>query len=181
MKVNGTKTSGERDMTTSGAETAQRRRKIKQLEDYRGIAPDKVLHDIREKGNLLRRSTAVHVNATCFGGGVVEILDSLVLLMNDLGIRTDWRTLHGTPNFFEVTKKFHNALQGNNLDFSDEELQTYTFINEKFAQYALLDHDFTVIHDPQPCALAHFVPHTAPWVWRCHIDLTKPSNSPGNS
>jgi len=117
----------------------------------------------------------VHVNATSYGGGVAEILDNFVLLMNDLGIRTDWRVLHGVPDFFEVTKKFHNALQGADLSFSDEELDLYKFINYKFAQFVDLSHDFVIIHDPQPAALVHDVDHKNPWVWRCHIDITKPN------
>jgi trehalose synthase len=95
--------------------------------------------------------------------------------MNDLGIRTDWRVLHGIPDFFEVTKKFHNALQGADITFSDEELELYKYINKKFAQFADLSHDFVIIHDPQPAALVDYVPHSAPWVWRCHIDITKPN------
>ncbi len=149
--------------------------RIKHFEDYRGIADDAVLKEIQEKAKTLQGATVAHVNATSYGGGVAEILDSFVLLMNDLGIRTDWRVLHGIPDFFEVTKKFHNALQGQELSFSKEELDLYKFINEKFARFAFLDHDYVIIHDPQPCALVRHIAHTSPWVWRCHIDITKPN------
>jgi trehalose synthase len=90
-------------------------------------------------------------------------------------VRTDWRVLHGSPDFFEVTKKFHNTLQGKDLSFSADEFVLYEYINQKFAQFADLGHDFVVIHDPQPCALVHYIDHAAPWVWRCHIDITKPN------
>jgi len=150
-------------------------KRIKHFEDYRGIADDAVLDEIQEKAKTIQGATVAHVNATCYGGGVAEILDSFVLLMNDLGIRTDWRVLHGIPDFFEVTKKFHNALQGQELTFSEEELDLYKFINKKFARFAFLDHDYVIIHDPQPCALVRHIPHTSPWVWRCHIDITKPN------
>ncbi|MCK5319409.1 MAG: hypothetical protein KAJ55_15970, partial [Anaerolineales bacterium] len=103
------------------------KRRIKHFEDYRGIADDAVLEEIREKAKAIQGATVAHVNATSYGGGVAEILDSFVLLMNDLGIRTDWRVLHGIPDFFEVTKKFHNALQGQELSFSEEELDLYKF------------------------------------------------------
>jgi trehalose synthase len=149
--------------------------RIKHFEDYRGIADDAVLDEIQEKAKEIQGATVAHVNATSYGGGVAEILDSFVLLMNDLGIRTDWRVLHGIPDFFEVTKKFHNALQGQELSFSAEELELYKFINEKFARFVILDHDYVIIHDPQPCALVRHVGHTSPWVWRCHIDITKPN------
>ena len=149
--------------------------RIKQFEDYRGVADDAVMDEIQAKAKTLQGATVAHVNATCYGGGVAEILENFVLLMNDLGIRTDWRVLHGTPDFFEVTKKFHNALQGQDLSFSEEELELYRFTNENFAHFAFLDHDYVIIHDPQPCALVQYTPHTSPWVWRCHIDITKPN------
>jgi trehalose synthase len=148
---------------------------LKQIEDYRGVAGDDMIDEIKAKSNDLQGSSFVHVNATSYGGGVAEILDNFVLLMNDLGIRTDWRVLHGVPDFFEVTKKFHNALQGADLTFSDEELELYQFINRKFAQFVDLSHDYVIIHDPQPAALVEYVEHKAPWVWRCHIDITKPN------
>lgn len=149
--------------------------KIKQLADYRGIVSDAVIDEIGVKARDLKGATVVHVNATNFGGGVAEILDNLIPLMNDIGLRADWRVLHGVPDFFEVTKKFHNALQGQDLVFDDQELQLFMFINEKFARFAFLDHDFVIIHDPQPAALVQYVAHTNPWVWRCHIDITHPS------
>lgn len=149
--------------------------KIKRVEDYRGIAKNEVLDQLQTKAAELKDASLVHVNATSFGGGVAEILDNFVLLMNDLGIQTDWRVLHGTPDFFEITKKFHNALQGNEGAFTPQELDLYKFTNFKFAQFAQLDHDYVIIHDPQPCALVEYVPHDAPWVWRCHIDITHPN------
>lgn len=149
--------------------------KHKQLADYKDVVGQDVLEEIRAKARPLENATVVHVNATSFGGGVAEILDNLVPLMNDLGLRTDWRILHGILEFFKVTKKFHNALQGQDLEFSEDDLALYQFINEKFARFAFLDHDFVIIHDPQPCALVRYVPHSAPWVWRCHIDITHPN------
>lgn len=163
------------DETVKADQTLRRKRKFKKIEDYRGITSDEVLQEIKEKAGQLKKATVVHVNATSFGGGVAEILDNLVPLMNDLGIRTDWRVLHGAPDFFEVTKKLHNTLQGQDIKFTDNELELYQLINEKFARFAFLDHDFAIIHDPQPCALVRFVQHTNPWIWRCHIDVTRPN------
>ncbi|MFQ6673197.1 MAG: glycosyltransferase [Fidelibacterota bacterium] len=148
---------------------------MKHLDDYRGIVSDEVLEAIRAKGRLLSHATLAHVNATAFGGGVAEILDNLVLLMNDVGVETDWRVLHGTPDFFEVTKKFHNALQGQDIRFSEKELDLYKFMSEKFSRFASLQHDCVIIHDPQPLPLVHHVDHSAPWVWRCHIDMLHPN------
>ncbi len=151
------------------------KRSLRKVEDYRGIAPPETIEALQSRAAELRGATVAHVNATNYGGGVAEILDNFVLLMNDLGIRTDWRVIHGIPEYFEVTKKFHNALQGQDLSFSEEELSLYLYINEKFARFAFLDHDFVIIHDPQPCALVQYVAHEAPWIWRCHIDITRPN------
>ncbi len=148
---------------------------LKKIEDYREVVQDSVIDEITTKATDLRGASVVHVNATSYGGGVAEILDNFVLLMNDLGIRTDWRVLHGIPDFFEVTKKFHNALQGADIHFSEEELELYKYINNKFAQFVDLSHDYVIIHDPQPAALVEYVNHTNPWVWRCHIDITTPN------
>jgi trehalose synthase len=147
--------------------------KLKQLADYQGVVPEGVLDEIYEKAGLLKGASMVHVNATAIGGGVAEILDNFVLLMNDVGVRTDWRVLHGTPDFFEVTKKFHNTLQGNReLNFSEEELELYRIVNHRFASWVDLDHDFVIIHDPQPAALVEYYDHSHPWVFRLHIDIT---------
>ncbi len=150
--------------------------KLKQLTDYSGVVADEVLDEIYEKAAKLGGARMVHVNATSQGGGVAEILDNLVLLMNDAGLRTDWRVLHGTPEFFEVTKKFHNTLQGEReLSFTEEEFELYRFVNRRFARFVDLDHDFVIIHDPQPVALVEYVSNGRPWVWRCHIDITDPN------
>ncbi|GMR10991.1 MAG: glycosyltransferase [Anaerolineae bacterium] len=146
---------------------------LKQLADYQGVAPAGVLDEIYEKAGLLKGASMVHVNATAIGGGVAEILDNFVLLMNDAGVRTDWRVLHGTLDFFEITKKFHNTLQGNReLSFSEDELELYRIVNHRFASWADLDHDFVIIHDPQPAALVEYYDHSRPWVFRLHIDIT---------
>jgi len=82
------------------------------LEDFRTIVPDETLAEIYKRARGLYGKHIVHINSTSQGGGVAEILHSLVLLMNDVGISTGWRILLGSPDFFNITKKFHNALQG---------------------------------------------------------------------
>ena len=90
------------------------------LENFRHIVPDETLAEIYARARGLYGKHIVHINSTCLGGGVAEILNSLVLLMNDVGIDTGWRILHGNPDFFGVTKKFHNALQGDRLNLSEQ-------------------------------------------------------------
>jgi trehalose synthase len=108
---------------------------------------------------------------------VAEILHSLVVLMNELKINTEWRLFKGNPDFFNVTKKFHNTLQGLEGSLPEEERKIYLDMVKRNAVMNHYDHeDFVVIHDPQPLALIdHYKERKQPWVWRCHIDITTPN------
>lgn len=144
------------------------------LEDFRTIVPDKTLAEINARARKLYGKHIVHVNSTYQGGGVAEILHSLVLLMNDVGIRTGWRILHGSPDFFNITKKFHNALQGASINLSERKKQIYLQVNDSFSKFTHIDHDCVIVHDPQPLPLIRPYTKHQPWIWRCHIDLTEP-------
>ncbi len=95
----------------------------------------------------------ININSTFYGGGVAEIINSFVPLMNDVGLDAGWRILRGAPEFFSITKKFHNALQGEEINLTEIEKYVYTQINEDFASYTHLVHDCVIIHDPQPLPL----------------------------
>ncbi len=144
------------------------------LEDFRHIVPDETLAEIYVKARRLYGKHIVHLNATYQGGGVAEILYSLVLLMNDAGIDAGWRILHGSQEFFEITKSFHNALQGAKLNLSQRKKRIYLQVNENFSKFSHLDHDCIIIHDPQPLSIIQSYRKSQPWIWRCHIDLTNP-------
>ncbi|UCF43565.1 MAG: glycosyltransferase [Planctomycetota bacterium] len=144
------------------------------LEDFRHIVPDERLAEIYSRARGLYGKHIVHVNATYQGGGVAEILYSLVMLMNDVGIETGWRILHGSQEFFEITKGFHNALQGGKLNLSERKKQIYLQVNDNFLRFTHLHHDCVIIHDPQPLSLIRTYRKRQPWIWRCHIDLTEP-------
>jgi len=148
---------------------------MKSLDDYRELVGDKVIGEIYRRARGLQGKNIVHVNSTFIGGGVAEILDSLVPLMNDVGIAADWRTLHGTPDFFTITKKFHNALQGDSINLSAIKKQLYVQTNETFCSYCHIDDDCVIVHDPQPLPIIKFYKKTQPWIWRCHVDLSEPN------
>jgi trehalose synthase len=145
------------------------------LEEFRKIVPDKTLAEIYHRAKNLYGKHIVHVNSTYMGGGVAEILYSLVMLMNDVGIDTGWRILHGTPAFFEITKSFHNALQGAHINLTENKKDLYLLVNGNYARFTHLDHDCVIVHDPQPLALIRSYRKYQPWIWRCHIDLTEPN------
>ena len=117
----------------------------------------------------------MHVSATAFGGGVSEILYTLVPLMKDVGLDVEWQVIYGREEFFNATKLMHNALQGAPEDLSDEQWETWRRYNEMNARELVGGWDVALIHDPQPAALHSLVPEKARgWVWRCHIDMSTP-------
>ncbi|MFP4083098.1 MAG: glycosyltransferase [Candidatus Aminicenantes bacterium] len=147
---------------------------MKGLDDYLPVVGEKVIAEIYQKAHRLANKHVVHINSTAHGGGVAEILNSLVLLMNDIGIDTGWRVLLGPTDFFSVTKKFHNALQGDDINLSVNKKNLYFETNERFSRFTHLNHDCVIVHDPQPLPLIKYNKKTQPWIWRCHIDITKP-------
>jgi len=144
-------------------------------ENYRKIVGDDVIAEIYKKARKLYGKYILNINSTYQGGGVAEILSSLVPLMNNTGIDAEWRILHGNPDFFTVTKKFHNAIQGAKINLTDLKKKLYTETNGDFATYTHIKHDVVMIHDPQPLPLITFYRKRQPWIWRCHIDLTNPN------
>jgi len=145
------------------------------LEDYREIVGDEVITEIYQKARSLYGKHIVHVNSTSTGGGVAEMLNSFIPLMNEIGVDTGWRILHGYYEFFNVTKSFHNSLQGADVKLNDRVKNIYLDASENFSQFTHLNHDCVIIHDPQPLPLIKYYKKHQPWVWRCHIDLSRPN------
>ncbi len=145
------------------------------LNDYRKIVGDKIISEIYKKARGLYGKSIIHLNSTYMGGGVAEILNSLVPLFNDIGIDAGWRVIHGNPDLFNITKKFHNALQGDKINLSEMKKNLYIQTSEDFSVYTHLDHDCVIIHDPQPLPLIKFYKKRQPWVWRCHVDISNPN------
>ncbi len=145
------------------------------IESYRKIAGDEAIAKIYRTARKLYGKYILNINSTYQGGGVAEMLSSLVPLMNRTGIDAEWRILHGNPDFFTVTKKFHNALQGASIHLTDLKKNLYVNTNSTFSIYTHVKHDAVMIHDPQPLPLITFYKKRQPWIWRCHIDLTAPN------
>jgi trehalose synthase len=143
------------------------------LADYEAIVGTEKIGELHRLADGLQDLTFTHVNSTMVGGGVAEMLHSLIPLFKDLGIETRWEVIKGSPLFFKTTKSFHNALQGNDIEIADEMLDRYLEINRRNAEVLDLDADVVVIHDPQPLSLIEHRPAGCNrWIWRCHIDLT---------
>ncbi|MBD3276811.1 MAG: glycosyltransferase [Candidatus Aegiribacteria sp.] len=145
------------------------------LEDYLNIVGDEEIARILRKASRLYRKHFVHMNSTYHGGGVAEMLSTLVPLTNDANVDAGWRILHGDRDFFSITKQFHNALQGGELKLTDAKKRIYLDNNREFSIFTHIDHDAVVIHDPQPLPLIRTYQKTQPWIWRCHIDISSPN------
>jgi trehalose synthase len=149
----------------------------RQLDDYRPIVGDDCLAHIRALAEPLQGARVVHVNATAFGGGVAEMLVTLVPLMRDVGLDAGWQVIQGKDEFFNVTKACHNGLQGMDIPFTEDMKAIWRRYNEMNAARFEGQYDFVVVHDPQPAGLLHFHGRETGkhWAWRCHIDTSHPN------
>ena len=145
------------------------------VESYEPLVGAKSVERILNKAAKLSDIHIANINSTYYGGGVAEILSSLTLLMNGAGVRTGWRVIQGRPDFFSITKKMHNALQGGEINLSDLKQDIYEEVVSENAMRIHLDHDIVIVHDPQPLPLIDHFRKKAPWIWRCHVDLSKPN------
>jgi len=145
------------------------------LKAYYGIAPKGDLLLIERLCCKLEGKRLLHINSTREGGGVAEILHRMIPLLQDFGIDARWEIIQGSPEFFDVTKKIHNSLQGSVERFTEEMWQLHYETNKKNAERLDLSADGIFIHDPQPMPLISFRPDkTGIWFWRCHIDMSSP-------
>jgi trehalose synthase len=148
----------------------------KTLADYTHIVGRDLIDEIRELAEPLKGSRVVHISATAFGGGVSEILYTLVPLMKDVGLECEWQVIYGREEFFNATKLMHNALQGAPEDLTDEQWDTWRRYNDMNARELVGGWDVCLVHDPQPAALYRLVPEKSRgWLWRCHIDMSSPN------
>jgi trehalose synthase len=148
----------------------------KHIADYASIVGRGLVDEIRERAERLKGKRIIHLSATAFGGGVSEILYTLVPLMRDVGLEAEWQVIYGREEFFNATKVMHNALQGSPQDLSEEQWETWRRYNEINARDLSDGWDVCIVHDPQPAAMCSLVGEKAAhWVWRCHIDLSEPN------
>jgi trehalose synthase len=144
------------------------------IDEYREVVPKGTVDFLKCLAEQVKGKKILHINSTKLGGGVAEMLRSDVLLLQDIGIEAEWQIISGTEEFFNVTKAFHNALQGQDQHLSQQMLDAYLEVNRENARRLSFDADYVVIHDPQPAALIKSRPTHGKWVWRCHIDISRP-------
>ena len=146
------------------------------LFDYEQVVGPDTIEELTILASHVGSRSIKMVNSTAVGGGVAEMLHRVVPLLNEIGIQTKWDVIRGDDEFFEITKAFHNALQGREDHFSEDALKTYLGYNEKNNDEIDFDEDLIVIHDPQPAALIQWNQNRKNrWAWRCHIDMSHPN------
>src|SRR4030042_2180075 len=146
------------------------------LMDYEPIVGHQPLEELYLLAEGLKGRRIKMVNSTAVGGGVAEILNRLIPLLNDLSIPTQWTVIKGGEDFFEVTKRIHNALHGEQISFPSTMKGIFLEVSRENLKYIDLDQDVIVIHDPQPIVYIEGRKKTqAKWVWRCHIDISNPN------
>ncbi len=151
----------------------------KSLADYTHIAGKETIERIRELAEPMKGHRVLHVSATAFGGGVSEILYTIVPLMRDIGLDAHWHVIFGKEEFYNATKLLHNSLQGAEETLSDAEWALFDEINAINAEGLEGEWDTVIVHDPQPIGLRRGAKQKGRnWIWRCHIDLSEPNPEP---
>jgi len=132
---------------------------------------------LQDKAKNYAEKDILNINATKFGGGVAEILQNMIPLMQELKINAQWKVFTAPDSFFEISKKMHNALQGNmEIKFSDNEISAYISQAKSIYEQIQPKEDFIIIHDPQPCPIINYKEKKeGKWIWRCHIDTSNPN------
>ncbi|MDP3112672.1 MAG: glycosyltransferase, partial [Thermodesulfovibrionales bacterium] len=145
------------------------------IQDYVPVVGRSTIEELRALAERLSGKVIQNINSTFTGGGVAEILTRMVPLLNQLGVDAQWTTIKGHKDFFDVTKKFHNALHGRKEDISSDDYSLFLEVNKKNIEELKLQGDIFFIHDPQPVALiAKKKDLGGKWIWRCHIDVSNP-------
>ncbi|MCB2210524.1 glycosyltransferase [bacterium] len=146
-----------------------------ELDAYAPYIGNERVEGLRRLAEPLQGKTWAHVNSTFAGGGVAEMLYSVIPLARSMGIDAQWYCIRGDDAFFGVTKKFHNTLQGLTQYVSLEELfDTYLGMTDRNAKDTYIYGDLVVVHDPQPVGLLNAGRIFGNVLWRCHIDTSNP-------
>lgn len=149
------------------------------IKRYREFDPS--LYDrIIAEGKSLEGALILHINATPIGGGVAELLASQVQFERSLGIDSRWYVIEASRDFFQVTKKIHNLLQGKSGAFTEEDASVYIQTNQALgASFEEIMRDqnrgVIVVHDPQPLPIVSHIPEGCAKLLRLHIDLSTPN------
>ncbi|MDD2689691.1 MAG: glycosyltransferase [Candidatus Omnitrophica bacterium] len=143
------------------------------INDYIPIVGESIIEDLRLLAQKLKGISVKHINSTSAGGGVAEILNRMTPLLKDLEVDVYWDVIRGDERFFEVTKKFHNALHGRPEKIEQADFDVFMENSRKNINEIDTGTNIVFVHDPQPIALINKKTDNK-WIWRCHIDVSNP-------
>lgn len=147
------------------------------FQDYETIVGRSSLEELKMLADKFTGRTVQIINSTFVGGGVSEILERMVPLLNQLGVDARWDVITGNEEFFDVTKKFHNALHGRPEKISSKDFALFSEVTQRNLEKMKFYGDIIFVHDPQPAGLiAKKKEIGKKWIWRCHIDVSNPDN-----
>lgn len=144
------------------------------INEYIPVVGQPVIDDLRLLGEKLTGKVIQNINSTSVGGGVAEILNRMIPLLKELGVDARWDLVKGGSQFFEVTKKFHNALHGRREDVSRRDFEVFMETSRENIEELNTYGDIVFVHDPQPIALVTKKKDNK-WIWRCHVDVSNPN------
>ncbi|MFH0913446.1 MAG: glycosyl transferase family 1, partial [Candidatus Omnitrophota bacterium] len=144
------------------------------IEEYIPIVGQSIIDDLKLLAERLKGKVIKNINSTSVGGGVAEILNRMVPLLRELGVDAKWELIKGGEQFFEVTKKFHNALHGRAEMINQREFDIFMEASQTNIREMDTAADIIFVHDPQPIALIKKKAGNR-WIWRCHIDVSNPN------
>lgn len=147
---------------------------MRKLTDYKSIVGTNVIEELKILGKQVKGQVVQNINSTRSGGGVAEILTNLIPLMQEMGVEAHWDVISGSPEFFRVTKKIHNALHGRKERITNKMLDLFRTISLRNLAQMNIYGDLVIIHDPQPIMLIKKKQaDNQTWLWRCHIDISR--------
>ena len=144
------------------------------IENYIPIVGQSIINDLQLLAERLKGKIIQNINSTPVGGGVAEILNRMMPLLKQLGVDARWDVIKGGEQFFEVTKKFHNALHGRPEEIIKQDFEIFMETSHINIEQVNIYGDIVFVHDPQPIALVE-KKSLNKWIWRCHIDVSNPN------
>jgi len=144
------------------------------INEYAAVVGQPIIDDLKLLSERLKGKVIQNINSTAVGGGVAEILSRMVPLLRELNIDTHWDVIKGGRQFFDVTKKFHNALHGRPEEINQRDLDIFLEISQNNIEEMDIYGDIVFVHDPQPIVLVKKKKENK-WIWRCHIDVSSPN------
>jgi len=144
------------------------------IPDYEKIVGKDIIYELGIISKKLKKKKIQMINSTKEGGGVAEILSRVIPLLNDLGIDATWDVIKADPDYYNVTKAFHNALHGRKADIKQSMFDKFVSTGYDIIRDTAIYGDIVFIHDPQPIMLIEKKTKDNKWIWRCHVDVSNP-------